>query len=318
MSVAVSVLLSTHNPHAGRLRRTLDGLLNQSLHPSEWEIVLVDNASTPCLDARRLGLPRYAEARLVREDRLGLVYGRAAGFRAASGELVVFCDDDTVLGPDYLLCTTKAFTENQALGCAIGKSLPEFEAPPPPWTKEFFGCLGLWDHGNQELKAKAWSKAYPTFSGGGGGAAFRRAALEPFFRKISSTTGAAITGRAGRSLSSGEDNHLVLSVLKQGWEIAYIPELVMTHIIPPNRLDRAYLGHLNHGIAKSWVQVLALHDICPWKQAPSWSVRFRIWRAYFRYRAWAGPAEYVRWRGACGHFEGRATISSIKALANVS
>jgi hypothetical protein len=99
-----------------------------------------------------------------------------------------------------------------------------------------------------------------------------------------------------------------MSLLKKGWTVCYAPELRMTHVIPFLRLTREYLSRLNHGIAKSWVQVLALHGVCPWKPVDSWTVPLRKGRAYFRYHAWAGPAEYVRWRGACGNFEGRALI----------
>jgi hypothetical protein len=116
-------------------------------------------------------------------------------------------------------------------------------------------------------------------------------------------------GRTGPSLSSGEDNHLVLSVAKSGYSVGYFPELVMTHLIPETRLRADYLGQLNYGIAKSWVQLLALHEMCPWNAVQPWTVPLRKLRAFFRYRAWAGAPEYIRWRGACGHFAGRSLIN---------
>src|SRR5262245_28835260 len=93
----ISVLLSTHNPHRGRLGRALDGLFAQSLSANDWELVVVDNASAPMLDGRTLGLERHPRARLVREERLGLIFGRIAGIEASRGEIVIFCDDDNVL-----------------------------------------------------------------------------------------------------------------------------------------------------------------------------------------------------------------------------
>jgi len=66
----------TTNPHLGRLERTLVGLCRRSLPTTRWEFVLVDNASTIPLDARGLGLARFANWRLVREQRLGTVFGR--------------------------------------------------------------------------------------------------------------------------------------------------------------------------------------------------------------------------------------------------
>jgi glycosyltransferase involved in cell wall biosynthesis len=313
MSVAVSVLLSAHNPHQGRLRRTLDGLLAQTLSTNDWELVVVDNASTPALDGQKLGLERHGRARLVREERLGLIYGRIAGIEASRGPIVVFCDDDIVLAPDYLTRVIEIFSADPRLGNACGKIFPDFEIVPAFWTQEFYGNLGLRDFGNEQQVHEGWSRDYPNSAGGGGGAAFRRSALVGVLR-----AGIDIPGRAGQDLSSGEDNDIILSLLRDGWRVGYFPELMMTHIIPAARLGPAYLGRLNHGIAKSWLQVLALHGICPWKPAPKWSIPLRKGRAYLRYRAWAGPAEYVRWRGACGHFEGRAIIGSIKGRDRAS
>jgi glycosyltransferase involved in cell wall biosynthesis len=293
----------------GRLARTLESLFAQTLPVSEWELVIVDNSSTPPIDPTDLGLMRHPHARLVREEKLGLIYGRISGVANSTGEFIVFCDDDTCFESSYLLSAIQVFSDNPGLGCAVGKSLPEFEAQPASWTNEFFGCLGLWDHGAQSLFQSNWDGRWPSFAGGGGGAVFRRTALADILTGIGLKGRDKITGRAGESLSSGEDNHIVLSVLKKGWTVGYVPEMKMTHLIPSLRLSREYLGRLNHGIAKSWVQVLALHGICPWKSIDSRTVSLRKFRAYLRYRAWAGPAEYVRWRGACGHFEGLALIA---------
>ena len=46
MAVAVSVVISTHNPNEPRLQRTLAGLRAQTLPLDRWQLVLVDNAST--------------------------------------------------------------------------------------------------------------------------------------------------------------------------------------------------------------------------------------------------------------------------------
>ena len=49
-SMKLSVILCTHNPHRGRLDRTLEGLKKQTLALSDWKFILVDNASAPALD----------------------------------------------------------------------------------------------------------------------------------------------------------------------------------------------------------------------------------------------------------------------------
>jgi glycosyltransferase involved in cell wall biosynthesis len=292
----------------GRLHRTLNGLFEQTLSTAEWELVVVDNRSTPPLDVAALGLARHPGARLVREERLGLVFGRIAGIESSTAKLIVFCDDDNLLAPDFLARAIEIFDADPCVGNASGKTLPEFETRPPNWIKEFQGCLALRDFGNERRIGYTWAKAYPDFAFGGGGAVFRREALLPCLAAFRTGAKVAVHGRSGKDLASGEDNNFIISVLKAGFGVGYFPELSMTHMIPMKRFERDYLGNLNYGIAKSWVQVLALHGICPWPPVDSWTVPLRKCRAFFRYRAWAGPAQYVRWRGACGHFEGRALI----------
>jgi glycosyltransferase involved in cell wall biosynthesis len=46
MTPYVSVLISTRNPDTGRLERTLNSLAAQTFDVANWELTLVDNAST--------------------------------------------------------------------------------------------------------------------------------------------------------------------------------------------------------------------------------------------------------------------------------
>jgi len=305
MTPTVSVIVPTHAPHPGRLVRTLLGLSFQTLPVDRWELVVVDNRSPKQVAPN---LRWHPDARVVREDRLGLTNARLAGGAATRGGVLVFVDDDNVLDPDYLAMVADLFATHSRLGAAGGKSLPEWEVEPAEWVREFAGTLALRDLGDERRIAGPIHPGYPEFSPLGAGMAVRRTAWDAFTRSLAGDCSAPLD-RTGKELSSGGDNDIVLRVLRAGWQVGYFPELKLTHLIPAGRLTRNYLARLNHGIAKSWVQVLARHNLRPWPSASGWSVPFRKWRAYFRYRAWAGPAEYVRWKGACGQFEGRAAIN---------
>jgi len=147
-------------------------------------------------------------------------------------------------------------------------------------------------------------KTYPLFAPIGAGMALRREAAEVWLKAEN-----AISDRRGAELTSAGDNDIVLTIMEAGWEIAYLPQLNLTHLIPTTRLDPAYLARLNRGIQKSWTQVLALHNASPWPPIPNWSVPLRKIKAWFTYRAWRDRAARIRWQGACGHFEGRAPHS---------
>lgn len=304
----VSVIISTHNPHYGRLKRTLQGLLAQTLPPQQWELVLVDNACDLPLTMANLALSFRNNITLTREDRLGLTFGRLKGIEQSGGWILVFIDDDNVTAPDYLQNALSIFRRLPCLGLGGGKCVPEWECgSPEPWVTESYANLALRDLGEDELLASfAAPPVYPSCAPIGAGMIARREAMGSWANGC--VAEGAPTGRRGGDLTSGEDCDIVLSVLRDGWDVGYFPELMLTHLIPSARVTREYLGRLNYGIAKSWIQVLARHGIYPWPPAARWSVPFRKARAYFRYRVWDGPGEYIRWRGACGQFDGRAAI----------
>lgn len=304
----LTVIVPAHNPHAGRLRRTLAGLHAQTLPAADWECLLVDNASSPAIVAEAWAEVAPASLRILREPVAGLTHARACGFTAARGELAVLVDDDNVLAPDYLATALALFADHPRVGLIGGKSRPEFETAPAAWTAEFHGLLALRDLGEQPListglrPAGASRNAYPPFAPIGAGMALRRPAWEAWLK---SPTRSRLTDRRGNELTSGGDNDIVLCALRAGWEVGYFPGLHLTHLIPAGRLEAAYLARLNEGIQKSWMQVLALHDANPWPPLSATGAWLRARRAWFTHRAWSSPAARIRWRGACGHFAGR-------------
>ena len=312
MALSVSVVLCTYNPDPGRMQRSLDALAKQSLPQGEWELVIVDNASAAPVCATGFRVPK--NARFIQQPRAGLVHARVAGIQDTKASIIIFCDDDNAFSRDYLARAIEIMTDHPRLGVAVGKSKPDFEVEPDAWMSEFFGCLALYDHGDDIKIAKGTSDGYPAFVGGGCGAVFRREALEGFLHQMMGADD-VITGRRGSELCSGEDNDIVLHLLAAGWEAGYFPQLELIHLIAAQRLTRDYLGRLNEGIARSWVQVLDRHGLCPWKPTSPIFVPLQMLRAYARYGAWKGPAQYVRWRGACGQFRGRADLKSASGKA---
>lgn len=308
----VSVILPTHNPHAERLRRTLEGLAAQTLPRWQWELLVIDNASYPPLRDDLAATTHPTKGRVVAEPNPGLTAARRRGVMEAKGELLVFVDDDNVLAPDYLAAVVEIFASDPRLGATGGASIGEFERQPEPWQHEFLGLLAIRDLGTEVLRAEhLFSKAlkrneYPTCAPIGAGMAVRKAALARWLEVLAAPNSGRPSDRKGAELTSGGDNDIVMCVLTGGWAVAYHPPLRLTHLIPASRLETGYLERLNRGIACSWVQVLALHDACPWPPIAPWTVRLRQAKAFITYRPWASPAHRIRWRGACGHFAGRA------------
>ena len=306
-AVILTVIVPTHNPHGARLARTLNGLRTQTLPLEQWELIMVDNGSTPAVT---LGLDAPANARIVAETKLGLTHARRRGFTEARGEYIVLADDDNVLSPDYLAQVLELFAAHPRVGALGGRSLPEFETTPPPWMREFDGLIACRDLGAAPKiisglrDASTGRNEYPACAPIGAGLALRRDALAAW---LAADIG-RLTDRRGGELTSGGDNDIILTLMQHGWEVAYFPALSLTHLIPTGRITREYLARLNRGIAKSWVQVLQKHDANPWPPIAPRTVPLRQAKAYFTNRAWSGPAAFIRWQGACGHFEGLASL----------
>lgn len=306
-SPRLTVILPTHRPHADRLRRTLLGLRAQTLPVSDWELLLVDNASAPPVASVDFAASAPANFQLVLEPRLGLSHARRRGFVEARADILVMVDDDNVLAPDYLSRVLSRFDAHPTVGALGGRSLPEFEAAPAPWMTPFFDLLAIRDLGTADLVGGlrppgAARDCYPVCAPIGAGMALRREAARSW---LDHADPEAFSDRRGGELTSGGDNDIVMHLLRAGWEVAYFPDLALTHIIPAGRLDTAYLARLNRGIQKSWLQLLLRHGLSDWPAIGSWSVPLRQIRAWFTHRAWSSQAARIRWQGACGHFEGR-------------
>ncbi|MBW4444608.1 MAG: glycosyltransferase [Plectolyngbya sp. WJT66-NPBG17] len=310
MSVSISVVVPTHNPNPDRLQRTLSGLRSQSLPISDWELLIVDNASD-CFTEIELGW--HPNGRTIREEELGLTRARIAGIQASQGQYIIFVDDDNVLEANYLKHILEIFQANPALGAIGGKSLPKFEVEPEPWVKAFWGCLALRDLGDIEQlyfydPKTGGDKQHPVFAPIGAGMALQRSTAELYVQTILTDPTRLALDRTGRSLQSGGDCDINLTLITAGWGVGYFPQLQLTHLISANRVTKPYLARLNRSIARSWIQVLDTHQIRPWQKIPRWSVLPRQLKALITYQPWKSPIDYIRWQGACGAFEGQSTL----------
>lgn len=308
----ISVVICAHNPHLGRLEETLDSLRIQTMEAESWELILVDNGSSrplaECVDVR--WHPRH---RIVTEAKLGLTPARLRGFAEAAADLVVMVDDDNVPEQDYLVRSFEHFDEDKQLGIAGGKSIPVYEQPPPPWLSDMGIRLACRDLGEERMQTN-WrhvdpaDRIYPSFSPVGAGMVIRRRVWEEYRRQVENDPRRRALDRTGNSLVSGGDNDIVMTALDSGWDAAYLPDLSLKHLIPKGRTDPDYLARLAEASFRSWILVLDLHGMRPWKAIPRWLLPLHKLRHYARQRAWEGESGYVRWRGICGQLAGRSLL----------
>ena len=276
----ISVILCTHNPRPAYLRRTLDGLRRQTLSTKEWEFVLIDNRSdTPLSEA--LDLSWHGNARLIREEKLGLTPARLRGIRESRGDLLVFVDDDNVLDANYLEESLRIANERPFLGSWSGQCRPEFEEPPAEWTRRYWGNLVI-----REFDADRWSnlprlaETMPC----GAGLCVRREAANRYLDLHDSGQRAFQFDRTGDSLLSGGDNDLAACACDLGLGVGIIASLQLIHLIPPERLSLDYLCRLAEGIEFSSLLLDAQYGVKLPRQG-----RFRAWIDRLRLMRLGGP-----------------------------
>lgn len=245
----ISVILCTHNPRRDYLEKALEGLRRQTLPSTDWELVVVDNASEPALEEEHFaGLGRFA--RVLREDKLGLTPARLRGIRASEGDILVFVDDDNILDPDYLESAAAIGKANPHLGAWGGQSKPRFEQRPPEWTRRYWGSLVI-----REITRDTWSnlpylhESMPA----GAGLCVRRSVAQQYHQLHDRGARPVMLDRAGQNLLSGGDNDLVCCAFDIGLGAGVFESLRLVHLIPPSRLEESYLLNLVEGIAYSIV-----------------------------------------------------------------
>jgi len=312
MQPLISLILCTHNPCWNYLTSVITALKNQSLPLQQWELLVIDNASEQPLSSR-FDLSWHPAATTIREEQLGLTHARLCGFNASKASLIVFVDDDNVLEQDYLSHVVQIFQKHPELGAIAGKSLPQFEVEPKPWIKHYHSVLALHDFGEVPLTTAGnfgalTAESYPFFAPCGAGMALRKPLFATYTGQVASNPTRMALGRSGKQLTSGEDNDMILTLLTAGWGVGYFPQLQLTHLIAAHRLQPNYLARLNYAASRSWVQVLGIHGIHPWKKIPAWTVSLRQLKAALCYKPWRNAAAYIQWRGACGMVAGQSIL----------
>jgi cellulose synthase/poly-beta-1,6-N-acetylglucosamine synthase-like glycosyltransferase/peptidoglycan/xylan/chitin deacetylase (PgdA/CDA1 family) len=191
----VTVIVPAYNEAAG-IEASVRSIA-ASTHPVE--IIVVDDGSTDDTAGivERMRLPCV---RLIRQANAGKPAALNTGLAAASFDLVVMVDGDTVFEPETVARLVQPFAD-PAIGAVSGNTK----------VANRRGILGRWQHieyvvgFNLDRRLFDVAECMPTVPGAVG--AFRRSALE------------AVGGVSDDTLA--EDTDLTMSLLRGGWRVVY-------------------------------------------------------------------------------------------------
>lgn len=106
-----SVIIPTYM-EAGYIENCLQSISRQKYKRTEFEIIVSDSRSS---DKTVEIASRFADIVIV-DDRRGISYGRNAGAKEASGNILVFVDADAILAPDFLSYCHQEFSNLSVVG----------------------------------------------------------------------------------------------------------------------------------------------------------------------------------------------------------
>src|SRR5215467_2444704 len=239
-----SVIVCTYN-RCNLVLSLLSGLRRQTLAYDQFEVIVVDNGSS---DGTLAAVRTYVSAgseiqdsessegrwqgQCLSEPENGLAQARKTGLQAASGEIAVFLDDDTLVDPDFLENLSTAYEETGA--DAIGGRVElHWEASRPYWlSDELLGVLGYYAPALERTRLEE-------------PAAF---SSSNFSLKIEALEGAGyfspfLSRRLNMPISMEVDD-LCRRLHRAGYTLWYEPAAVVAHRTPRARLVRPFfVGH---------------------------------------------------------------------------
>jgi glycosyltransferase involved in cell wall biosynthesis len=221
-----SVVVATRN-RSDLLATCLRSLLNVS-YP-QLEVVVVDNAPSDGSTRDMVqdlfgGDPRV---RYVHLERAGASLARNVGAETAHGEFVAFTDDDAVVDHLWLSGLVAGFARDPEVACVSGLTLPSALETAAQQAFEAYGGMGLgFEPRLYDLDENRGTTLLYPYTAGIFGASNNVAFRRKYFIERG---GFDVTLGPGTPVYGAEDLDLFLSVILDGYRIAYQPVATVRH-----------------------------------------------------------------------------------------
>jgi GT2 family glycosyltransferase len=145
--IAATIQLCTYN-RAALLERVLEACFDQTVRDDSYEVVLVDDGSRDATPAviRRARLHAPCAFTVVSQENRGLAGARNAGIARATGERIVFIDDDVLVLPNFVAEHLRSHAASpQAIVRGGAIEVESFDdLPPPVWSIKNYSGNYFW------------------------------------------------------------------------------------------------------------------------------------------------------------------------------
>lgn len=219
VSSMISVILATHNGEKV-LPITLEAFTKLSMPRQKVEFIVIDNASSD--ESSRIIANYIQRLPLIHasEERLGKIFAIRKGLSLASGDFIVFTDDDVVPSTNWLLVLEKVAFDCPDYDVFLGAVRPFWLSTPPYWLAEqaqrgqVCGCTSVDKRSGDATHHDA-----------------KGAHMMVRKRVLASVGFRDDLWIADQALVGGEDTDFVSSALRAGYKAWFASEVEIGHII---------------------------------------------------------------------------------------
>jgi glucosyl-dolichyl phosphate glucuronosyltransferase len=210
-----SVIVATHN-RPDSLRRLIASLAYE-LAAGSREIIIGENGTPAPLQLARVATP----FKHLHESRAGKCRIQNRAIAEASGDILVFLDDDLVVAPSYIEAVESFFDTHREYAAMKGRILAAEDPEKKVGPMAVYLDLPIADHGEEVVEVRGVL---------GANMAFRAEALKqvgPFDERLG-------PGACGHE----EETEMSQRMRRAGFRIGYAPSAVVYHEVDPSRANR--------------------------------------------------------------------------------
>ena len=210
-----TVIIASHK-RPDSIRRLIASLAPE-LATGSREIINAENGTPTPMQLSLEGAP----LRHLHEPRSGKCRIQNRAIAEASGEILVFLDDDLVVARSYLAAVEQFFDTHREFAAMKGRILPDEDPEKKVGQLGPYMDLPIVDHGDEVLEVRGVL---------GANMAFRADALRqvgPFDERLG-------PGAAGHE----EETEMSQRLRRAGFRIGYAPKALVYHEVDPSRANR--------------------------------------------------------------------------------
>lgn len=253
----------------------------------DWELLVVNNNSTDATDDVIASFTARLPIRRIFEAQPGVSSARNAAVREARGEYILWTDDDGLVDQNWVAAYVKAFSRWPEAAFFGGPVRPWFATPPPFWLKR------AWPQVAHTYAARDFG-AHPVPLDGTNRLPFGVNWVVRRKEQLSNLFNPRLGPQPGSHMR-GDETPVIRALLASGCTGWWVPDAVVQHYIPPERINLTYIRNYFSGYG----EYLALSE-APWTGSTWFGKPRWLWRraitaelSYRLHRVTAQPEVWI-------------------------